>query len=365
MMCANRSVIGLFAKASSAGPQKMSESAPIRSIFFYPHKPSSIHKVEFLRQHAGWILAETPETADWCVLHHDTTWVHLPDDDPWAKASATWINGRCRDISKRMVQRVFAEVFGYPLAIDPLTHEGLCLRKSDKNYVKDAVIIECPIPAREIDDRFVYERLVDSRVPPTGTRELRVAIAGKVIVAVRRWIRPDWFGTRRYDATKIDEAIVEPRSVFSPWELDRLVVFCDAIGLDLGELDIIRDRVDERIYILDVNKTPGYDLDRVWAVGELEEEARAFTSQFAPRAALLASAEPETRAGRIEGHDPQWTEDSQDDGNRMMARIDALSARSALLQADVRLVHVRLAQLTTILADAPWPSRKNTKKRKK
>ena len=72
-------------------------------------------------------LASSPETADWCVLYRDATWVMLPEDDPYAASAPTWINGRCRDISKRTVQRVFAEVFGYPLAIDPLDPPGgLC-----------------------------------------------------------------------------------------------------------------------------------------------------------------------------------------------------------------------------------------------
>ena len=40
----------------------------------------------------------------------------LEATDPYAEASWTWINGRCRDNSKRRVQEIFAQIFGYPSA---------------------------------------------------------------------------------------------------------------------------------------------------------------------------------------------------------------------------------------------------------
>src|SRR5262245_15292476 len=156
------------------------------SVFFHPCRPNTLQMLEYVRQIAGWDLASGPETADWCVLHQDETWVTLPDGDPWAALSTTWINGRCRDISKRTVEGVFEAVFGYPLAIDPLTHQGLCLRKSNKNYVKDAVVLECPIPSEELDDRYVYERLVDSRVPGLGAIELRPTVVCGTVITVEK-----------------------------------------------------------------------------------------------------------------------------------------------------------------------------------
>src|SRR5262245_43261570 len=124
------------------------------SIFFHPDHPHPTHLLEHVRQVAGWDVATSPETADWCVLYQDETWVRLPEDDPWATDSVHWINGRCRDISKRRVEQVFAAVFGYPLAIDPLTHQGVCLRKNNQNFVyvngvKDVQLVTCPIPAED------------------------------------------------------------------------------------------------------------------------------------------------------------------------------------------------------------------------
>jgi hypothetical protein len=85
-----------------------------------PSQPArSSHLLEQLREFAGWDLADRPESADWRVLYQGATWVTLADDDPFAGIAPTWINGRCRDISKRTVEQVLAETFGYPLAVAP------------------------------------------------------------------------------------------------------------------------------------------------------------------------------------------------------------------------------------------------------
>ena len=46
------------------------------------------------------------------------------------------------------------------------------------------------------------------------------------------------------------------RQVLKPDEVERLLEFCGAIGLDYGELDVLLDNGDGRIYVVDVNKPP-------------------------------------------------------------------------------------------------------------
>ena len=46
-----------------------------------------------------------------------------------------------------------------------------------------------------------------------------------------------------------------PEDVFSSEELERIRAFTQAMGLDVGGMDILRDREDGRLYIVDVNKT--------------------------------------------------------------------------------------------------------------
>src|SRR3954454_7156229 len=44
--------------------------------------------------------------------------------------------------------------------------------------------------------------------------------------------------------------------VFTPEEVRQILAFARAMGVDYGEFDILRDRSDGRIYVVDVNKTP-------------------------------------------------------------------------------------------------------------
>ena len=37
---------------------------------------------------------------------------------------------------------------------------------------------------------------------------------------------------------------------------EKILLFCRRMGLDYGELDMLRDREDGRLYIVDVNNTP-------------------------------------------------------------------------------------------------------------
>jgi glutathione synthase/RimK-type ligase-like ATP-grasp enzyme len=49
--------------------------------------------------------------------------------------------------------------------------------------------------------------------------------------------------------------LTTPEAVFSPEEIAKLSAFAKAMALDWGGLDILRDRADGRLYVVDVNKT--------------------------------------------------------------------------------------------------------------
>ncbi|MGZ3299147.1 MAG: hypothetical protein ACXU8O_09035, partial [Asticcacaulis sp.] len=49
--------------------------------------------------------------------------------------------------------------------------------------------------------------------------------------------------------------LAQPADVYSSAELAKIAEFTARMGLDWGGLDILRDRGDGRIYIVDVNKT--------------------------------------------------------------------------------------------------------------
>jgi hypothetical protein len=259
---------------------------PGHTVFFHPQRPRNGHQIFHMVEHVGWRIVDRPEQADWRVLYSLDTEIRLRETDPYAEQAASWLNGRCRDISKRRVERDFAEVFGYELAVDPTTYRGRCLRKADENCVKDATVIECPIPASDVAPGQVYERLVDGSQPDGTLIEHRVFVVGGTLPLVRRKVNVNWHEGRKLNITTLERSLVPPTLDFSPAEIAEMLDFCHVSGLDLGALDVIRDVHDGRIYILDVTKTPGA---AQWNISSFEERdsvatsfCRAWLASFSP-----------------------------------------------------------------------------------
>ena len=144
-------------------------------------------------------------------------------------------------------------------------------------------LLTCPIPVEELNEQYVYERLVDSRVPGLGTIELPTTVVGGEVVSVFRVIRPDWISAGTFADNALDVAVVYPTSVFSAQELEQIALFCDAMGFDYGKLDIIRDNADQRIYILDANTTPDIGSRPNANLFKAEQLAQAFLERYPPR----------------------------------------------------------------------------------
>jgi len=268
------------------GVGPLPDVSPGRSVFFHPQQPNEQHLMFHFLKHVGWRIVDRPEAADWRVLYHLDTKIVLAPDDPYAGQAGSWLNGRCRDISKRQVELDFANVFGYELDVDPTTYRGHCLRKADANSVKDAVVLDCPIAANDIRQGQVYERLVAGSQPDGSLIEHRVFVVGGLLPVVRRDRIGDWHRERRLNKKHIDQVLVNASDEFSPSEIARMLEFCHVSGLDLGALDVIRDSDNGRIYVLDVTKTPG---TAQWTRGSAEYRegiagpfCRAWQAEFLP-----------------------------------------------------------------------------------
>ena len=61
--------------------------------------------------------------------------------------------------------------------------------------------------------------------------------------------------SNRFAVYNQSATLLNVHDIYSAHELDLIKQFNIAIGLDCGGLDILRDTVDGRIYIVDVNKT--------------------------------------------------------------------------------------------------------------
>jgi len=236
-----------------------------RTILFYPHTPSRIdYKMYKICYLLGYKIINNPKKHFDQVFiwdsstrkKSDETLVHLTE-------KFECINKDCKDISKKTVQSVFEEVFGYPLAIDPLTFLGQCVVKSDLNGKHDGQIIKCPV--NEIKENVVYQRLVNTQFDDEFVEDIRVPIFGERIPLVFKKYRSI---NDRFDNYK-KTVIADPCDLFSEEEMKKIIYFCRRMGLDCGELDVLRDRDNGQLYIVDVNNTP-------WSVKPKKGEEKAY-----------------------------------------------------------------------------------------
>lgn len=196
---------------------------------------------------AGLRVITDPAEAD--ILFHFDDSTHSASSAPPAREGALLINFDCSDISKSRVASVFEEVFGYSLSLDPRTHQGPAVEKSEVNGAHDGRIVFCPIeplPGR------VYQRVVDNRFNDQLMQDLRTPTVGGRPVCVFLKRRP---ASSRFANTNHEVDLTTPDQVFSTAELAMIQQFAQKLGLDWGGLDVLRDAQDGRIYIVDANKT--------------------------------------------------------------------------------------------------------------
>jgi len=218
------------------------------SLHFAPQQPREAYVIWKVAHHLGLrIVATWQPQAVASVLWHDDTVI----PPMLERASANLINGRCVDISKRRVDEAMAAVLGYRLAIDPTVASGVCVRKSDANGTHDGEVMRCPV-ARP-DGRSVYQRLVANTVSDSKVEDLRAVVVGASLPLVYVKHRP--LG-RRFSNTNSEVRVADADTVFDESETRQLLVLAAELRLDLGELDVLRDREDGRIYVVDVNNTP-------------------------------------------------------------------------------------------------------------
>lgn len=136
-----------------------------------------------------------------------------------------------------------------PLRVDPATYQGPIVEKSEKNGVRDGRIMglgDVPRPD------CVYQRLIDTMDTAGSADDLRTLCVGGVPVLVWLKIKP---AGARFAIHNRKASLCDPAEIFSREETALIAQFTARMGLDWGGLDILRDRADGRIYIVDVNKT--------------------------------------------------------------------------------------------------------------
>jgi hypothetical protein len=166
--------------------------------------------------------------------------------------NSLFVNIGCRDISKKTVGALNFEVFGYPLDLDPVNHEGLAVRKSNDNATHDGEVIICPIRAEDVETSHVYSFVIDNS-DGQEVIDYRVPYFMGLVGFCYEKRRP---ASTRFSNENSHVRLRELRSVFSSAEMTSIEKFAAKLGADYGEFDVLRDFSTGRVFIVDFAKTP-------------------------------------------------------------------------------------------------------------
>lgn len=218
---------------------------PGPSICFVPQRPRPWYLIWSVLHAGGARITNNPADAD-AVFYFDdnTTPPHAYDS-----STSPTINKHCCSIEKSHVAEVFEECFGYSLAVDPMNWNGKMVEKSETNGAHDGRVIEGPCPA--VPGK-VYQRLIDNTISGDLVEDIRCPSIGGNIPLIIYKRRPR---DERFSNSNTAVEIAETSDVLSEQELEQLTRFTTAMQLDWGSMDVLRDRDDGRLYVVDVNKT--------------------------------------------------------------------------------------------------------------
>lgn len=223
-----------------------------KTILFYPEMPDYRYSVHKMCHLLGYKKTNNPHSKfDMMFRWEDTTIAAKNIEELVPKIPGLILNRRCTDISKRHVGQVFEKVFGYKLQVDPLSYIGQAIQKSDSNAKHDGKIILCPL--KVVETGYVYQKLINNYFDRELTYDIRVPLFDGVIPCVYLKYRKKEYRFNRYFKSEI---VWQPEEVLSREEIRNIIRFCEELGLDYGELDVLRDKDDGKVYIVDANNTP-------------------------------------------------------------------------------------------------------------
>lgn len=244
------------------------------TINCYPHKPWPTYTLWNMAHVCGFRLTNTKNPQGPTILFKDATIIDATTLPPQA---SEWINGKCLDISKSTVEKIFTEVTHRNLSVDPEKYHGSMVKKSERNASHDGEIIEGPITNPHPE--YVYERLIHNE-NGNEIEDLRVVIVGSqipLVYNIHRSIHD------RFKSFGKNTTIAATNDALSAKEQEELLSIAKRIHLDFGEMDVLRDSTDSQIYVVDINKTtvsPPADLSYSQRKKALRLIGRAFEKLY-------------------------------------------------------------------------------------
>jgi hypothetical protein len=224
-----------------------------KRVLFYPEYPTKRTILYKILKRLDYNITNNPGNKAQLIINWENVTIRQQDKTlNELSARQPVINYFCQNISKQFVDKIHQEVFGYSTIVDPKYYNGKCVKKSDANAKHDGRIINCPVQNPEKE--YVYQIVINNLTDGNMVRDIRVPVIKNEIPFVYLKYRP--IETRFKNDNTYTELYIDYSKIISDEERSKIFDFCKKMGLDYGELDILRNKDDGKIYIIDVNYTP-------------------------------------------------------------------------------------------------------------
>ena len=218
--------------------------APV--LNFYPRLPPPNAKILRAMRRLGLRIGHQPR-GDQPTIAWEGAALLRPEHA--ARLPSNAINRHCLDLRKSTVDRAWAEVAGYTISVDPLAWDDVLVVKSEENGLHDGQLVIGPLRRRR--SGVVYQRLVDSREGDRIKNYRAFLVGTEIVLLFEVWrVYPHWFSSVGMAMPR------RPSELLSEPEIEQVLRFAAALGMDYGEIDIVRDRHSGLIYAVDANRTP-------------------------------------------------------------------------------------------------------------
>lgn len=249
-----------------------------QSILVYPEYPSRNSTIYKIGYALGYNVTNKISKRNKVTVYWENKTLRTEQNSLQQLDNQCIINNKSIDISKKYVDQVHQSVFGYSTIVNPKEHKGKMVQKSDVNAKHDGELINGPISNLKKD--AIYQILVDNAVADDMIMDIRVPYIGEVTPFVYLKYRPI---DERFKNTTVKTERRKTKDVLSSEEIDLIASFCKESDLDFGELDVLRDKISGKIYIVDVNNTPfgpPANISKEEAKAAIKELANTFKKNF-------------------------------------------------------------------------------------
>ena len=223
----------------------------LEKIITYPDYPSKRTTIYKIAKQLGYRLSNKPFDQPAVLLFFEDKTTKFAAQSDYLQSQKNVMNIHCTDISKVKVDEVHQAVFSYNTFVDPRTHQGKAVLKSDENAMHDGKVIDCPY--HDAQKGQVVQVVIDNTVDAHTVMDYRVPVIGKALpLAYKKFKSME----KRFTNDVHLSELIDIDQFFSKEEQGLILKFAAAMKVDFAEFDVLRDNQSGKIYIIDVNTTP-------------------------------------------------------------------------------------------------------------